>query len=335
MTRKTKKSSTTRLTCLPCIFAAFLVLTVAAPGHAGLTPMENTELEAVTGNAGFSIAIKDVQIFHHIDTYRYCATDNGYIEFQNFYMHGIGDVAKFNFDFGTTMTDSGIIHYDVFETEIASLEDWNNTIDPAEIYRGMVSTIVPNWDQELAYTIGNLSFFDPNYPNTTDPAAVDLGSLTMGLIDIPHFSNYISPRIDGVGFDFQTSFQMTIDKIGYAFNDHCDALEFCPIYIGESFTGDPETPASWAMNGDFQIGDLFGDTSALSPADWKHSNPAKINVGEGEIYGADNGIYGTLAMNLPMQGSIRFESATFDGTDFGPGAIDGMQVHRLNLMLIP
>lgn len=342
MIRKTKKSSATRLICLPCIFTAFLVLTAATRVHAGLTPMENSELEAVTGNAGFSIAVKDVQIFHHIDAFRYCASDNGYIEFQDFLMHGIGNPAKFNFDFGTAMTDSGIIHYDVFETAVGSVNDWSGAPITAddEIVRGMTSMIVPHWDQELGFTIGNLAFFDPNY--SSDP--VDLGSLTMGLIDMPHFSNFTSPRIGGSGFDFQTSFQMTIDKIGYAWNTDCDELAFGPLYIGGSFsdlTGDdPRYPDSWKPNqtipgdfGEFQIGDLFGDTSSSNIDDY-HSNPAMIDVAEGEIYG-DGDVYGFVDLRLSMEGSIRFESADFNGTNFGPGAIDGLQVHRLDLKMIP
>jgi len=359
MTRKTKKSSTTRLTGLQCIFAAFLlVLTVSTPNHAGLMPMDNTQLESVTGTGGFSIAVKNVQIFHHIETYRYCASDNGYIEFQDFLMHGIGNPAKFNFDYGFgSVTDSGIIHYDVFETEVGSINDWDLTTPSDAYYRGMISTIVPNWDQELGFTIGNLAFYDPNY----SASPVDLGSLTMGLIDMPRFATYISPRIGGSGFDWQTNFQMTIDKIGYAYNDTCDAIELCPTYIGGDFTsfaGDnPAVPSSWAPNnntdfGEFQIGDLFGDTTSLDP-DVYASNPAMMDVAEGDIYG-DDGIpgndddytYGFVSLRLPMEGSIRFESATWyndrdnpdpllQSVNFGPGAIDGLQVHRLDLKMIP
>jgi len=320
--------------------------------------MENTELESITGAAGFSIAIKNVQIFHHIDAFRYCASDEGYIEFQNFFMHGNGNPAKFNYDFGTTVTDSGIIHYDVFETDVGSPNDWSGDPIVADdaLVRGMILTDVPNWDQELGFTIGNIAFFDPDY----DVNPVNLGSFTMGLIDMPRFSTYTSPRIAGSGIDFQTSFQLTIDKIGYAYNDSCDALEICPTYIGGSFvdgSDDPKNPASWMPNrvvpqdfGDFQIGDLFGDMTAVDPVDY-HSNPAMIDSAECDIYpddgipgGKDDVIWGFLNLKLPMEGSLRFESATWyvdsagptpDVVNFGPGAIDGIQVHRLNLQLIP
>lgn len=335
-----KKRFLSRL--LPFLVWALVVFAPDALAH--LAPLENRELEEICGSSGISIAIKDVQIFHHIDRYRYYATDNGYIEFQDFFMHGFGDVALFNFDFGS-VTDSGILHYDVFETCVAPVNDWSGILidEDDAVVRGMTSLTVPKWDQELAFTIGNLSFYDPGF--SSNP--VDLGALTMGLIDMPRFYTYTSPRIDGSGFDFQHSFQMTIDKIGYAYNNNCDALEICPTYIGGDFTDgddDPTTPSSWMPRrnspmdfGDFQIGDLFGDA-----AGGVYSNPAMIDAAEGDIYGAedltgtdDDFDYGFMRLQLPMEGSIRFVAADFNGTNFGPGAIDGLQVHRLDMKLIP
>ncbi len=318
------------------VIALFVFMT-ATPGFAELTPMADNCLEEICGTSGISIAVKNVQIFHHIETIGYCASDNGGIEFQNFNMHGSGDVALFNYDFGT-VTDSGIIYLDVFESEIAPVNDWSGTVITSSdaVDRGMISNIIPNWDQELAYTIGNIAFYDPNY--AVNP--VDLGAVTIGLIDMPRSATYTSPRIDGVGFDFQHSFQMTIDKIGYAYNTDCDALEFSSIYIGENFADlsgdDPRDPSTWKPNqttpvdfGNFHIGDLFGDA-----ANGIYSNPAMIDAGECDIFN-DGDTYGLLSLNLPMTGSVRFESADFNGTDFGPGAIDGMEIHRLTLQLIP
>lgn len=316
---------------------ALFVLLAATPGFAELTPMDDNCLEDICGRSGISLAVKNVQIFHHIDTIGYCATDNGSVEFQNFSMHGSGDVALFNYDFGT-VTDSGIIHLDAFLSEIAPVNDWSGSVITGSdtVHRGMTSAFIPNWDQELAYTIGNIAFYDPNY--SVNP--VDLGAFTIGLIDMPRSATYTSPRINGSGFDFQHSFQMSIDTIGYAYNTNCNAIEFTDIYIGGSFADlagdDPRTPSTWKPNqaapvdfGDFQIGDLFGD--AVSGI---YSNPATIDAGKCDIY--NNGvIYGLLDLKLPMTGSIRFESADFNGTDFGPGAIDGMEIHRLNLQLIP
>ncbi len=135
---------------------------------------------------------------------------------------------------------------------------------------------------------------------------------------------------------------MTIGKIGYEYNTGCDSLEIGPIYIGESFADlagdDPRFPATWKPNqatpvdfGEFQIGDMFGDITTGT-----YSNPAGIDVGEADLdCGGPDPVLGAVQLRMPMEGSIRFESAEFDGIDFGPGAIDGIQVHRLNLFLIP
>jgi hypothetical protein len=36
-----------------------------------------------------------------------------------------------------------------------------------------------------------------------------------------------------------------------------------------------------------------------------------------------------------MQGTLRIENIDFGGQSFGPAAIDGLQVHRLSVGLIP
>ena len=383
----TNKISTARLVCRPLIRAVFIAMAVASAAHAGLAPLEDKDMEAVCGSAGIMIAVKDVQIFHHIDTIRYgVALDYGYIEFQDFEMGGDGDVARFNFDFGTPSSlppyyylgqytndppPAGLTFFDVGEPEVAPVTLWDGPLTPSTdtndlpIGRGMTRLSVPYWDQELSYTIGNIRLFDPDYPLPAAPSPVDLGSFYMGLIDMPRFETYTSPPINGSGFDFQHNFQMTIDKVGYAYNDSCDSLELNTTYIGGSFKNDsggddyvdsqgnmitdnPADPTSWKPNnnntdfGEFQIGDLFGDMATLTP-----SNPAGIDVGECDVYDDGTGtVLGFMNLRLPMEGSIRFESVNWYNdrnaalpedqfVNFGPGAIDGIQVHRLDLKLIP
>ena len=328
------------------LFFSLVIFLITATVYAGLKPLEDTEMDAVCGRAGIVIVPKNIQIFHHIDSIRYCAPfDAGYIEFQDFEMGGDGDVARYNYDFGS-VTKSGMMFFDVAEPEVVPpVYDWAGyafgTTD--RIHRGMTLLRVPDWDQELSYYIGNIALFDPDYPTAGTAAPVDLGSFYMGLIDMPRFYYYTSVPVEGTGFDYQFNFQMTIDRIAYAFNDNCDTLEIGPTYIGESFADlagdDPRFPGTWKPNqatpldfGEFQIGDLFGDISS-----GEYSNPAGFNVGECDLDGTTgpDPVLGGLQITAPMEGSIRFESAEFDGIDFGPGAIDGMQIHRLELFLIP
>ena len=60
------------------LLSFFIVFVCAAsPVQAGLTPMENSEMEDVCGSAGVTIAIKNVQLFQYIDSFRYYANNNG------------------------------------------------------------------------------------------------------------------------------------------------------------------------------------------------------------------------------------------------------------------
>ncbi|MGB9498832.1 MAG: DUF6160 family protein [Dissulfuribacterales bacterium] len=324
--------------CAICLFLFPSIL------MAELAPLEDGGLEQICGAGGISIAVKNVQVFNYIDTYRYCASDNGYLEFNNIKIHdGAGGPYLLNYDFGT-VTDSGIMYLDVFETSVAPVNDWSGVpIGSGDaITRGMTSLIVPNWDQKIAYTISDFIFCDPT--STVVAGPVDLGQIDIGVVDIPSFSIFTSPRIGGSGFDWESDFQMTVDKFSYAYQiDPANPLNFKSLffennYFGASFADlagdDPRFPSTWKPNnntdfGQFKIGDLFGDISTDTP-----SNPASFDVGEGDIYGTGT-IYGLTDLRLSMQGSIRFESAQFDTTDFGPGAIDGINVHRLELQLIP
>jgi hypothetical protein len=349
-----KRFFAVRIRALLFIYAVSITLVLAVSAHAELTPLNDTGMEDVCGSSGITFAVKNLQIFYHIDKFRYSDSQCGYIEFQDFFMGGIGNPAKFNYDFGS-VTNSGLIYMDVGENKVAPVNDWSGTtLDPDNyIYRGMLGIDVPVWDQELSYTIWNIEFFDPNYiiPPATTAVPVDLGSFYIGLIDVPRFSSLWSPPIGDSGIEFQNNFQMTIDTIEYAWNTSSDDILVGPLYLGESFadlTGDdPRFPNTWKPNkatpvdfGEFQIGDLFGDIDNSV-----YSNPAGVDVGEADFY-CNGTVLGAIQLRLPMEGSIRFESATWykDRTaslpadqfvDFGPGAIDGLKVHRLDMLLIP
>jgi hypothetical protein len=86
--------------------------------------------------------------------------------------------------------------------------------------------------------------------------------------------------------------------------------------VNDSTTWDiPTEPSSWTSNGVFSIGDMDA------------GNPATLDIG------TDAGGLTVMQLQLPMSGSIRMENLQFGGNDFGPTAIDGLQVHRLTLTI--
>ena len=142
-----------------------------------------------------------------------------------------------------------------------------------------------------------------------------LGSLDLGPIHRPSFYWMVGGHDDGI--DFELAQRLSIDAFEFTYNDAGDRLDLAGIHLGAADTGDPADPATWEMNGLFRIGAM---------AD---GNPATFDVGQG-----DDGL-AAIDMNLPMSGAVRVESVQWAGADFGPMAIDGIQVHRLNIRLIP
>ena len=319
-----------KITFTPFImFFAALIVSGGQGGtaHSALKVLANDEMEGVICQSGIGIAYKNIQIFQNIEKFRYCATDNGYLELQNIQV----DTLKLNYDFGT-ITDSGLMFFDVGTPEVASQDDWDLNTDPTSEYRVLTRLSVPNWDQDLTYTIQNLAFSDGTAANT-----YDLGQIALGSIDIPTYQYFTSPRhTTKTGVDWEYNFEAHIDKFEYAYRidpPNCQSISFNNIHIGNSFGfgtagDDPRDPATWTSNiGKYQIGDIFGDLAAN-----EHSRPAQFDVGVTDISGQDNI---ATRLRLPMSGSIRFEKVEYGGIDFGPGAIDGIEVYRFNAYLIP
>ena len=76
---------------------------------------------------------------------------------------------------------------------------------------------------------------------------------------------------------------------------------------------------------------MFGDV-----ANNIHSNPATFDVATlGACPDSSEAHHTAAILNVPIQGSIRFEQAEFGGIDFGPGAIDDIHAHRFEVLLIP
>jgi len=112
----------------------------------------------------------------------------------------------------------------------------------------------------------------------------------------------------GSGLNYDLDFAMSIGEIKYIYNSGGGALSLSNIHFSESGAGAPEDPASWTFSGPFKVGNI--DT--LTPA----------------AFGANYGIPVPAAQfDLPMSGCIRIENVSMGVNDFGPAAIDGIQMH--------
>lgn len=337
------KTKFSQILCLLIFLFFCTVLLSVQKSNAGLETIADAELDTICGQAGVSIAIKNVEIFQYIDNFTYTCPENafgtceGYLSLKNIETHNRnGDTALYNYDFGS-VTHSGLIHYDVMDCRIASEEDWAFGTAPTQIGKLMTSVIAPVWDQEVGYFIGNIVFGDPN-----EGGVKDLGWADVGIFDLKSFRFYTAPH--GSGIDFEFDFELHIDTLTYGYQENgagCETLAINDIHIGDTFgfglgTDNPADPSTWytatgTSIGEFKIGDIFGDfTNGI------HSNPATIDATDSVP--SDNGAatkHAGVLLDLPLEGAIRFEQVKFDATDFGPGAIDGIKAHRFFIEIVP
>ena len=163
-----------------------------------------------------------------------------------------------------------------------------------------------------------------------------LGSLKVSDIVRTENNVMIGAHADGgMGVDFQYWEKIDIGYAQYGYRlgdnpatgpvetDFLETLKFSGIHLFATGTGAAETPGSWTYSGPFKIGDIAG------------GNPAQIDIG------TDASGVTSIRYKLPMEGSIRVENVTFgvDGVgtpvNFGPLALDGLNVHRLAIQFHP
>lgn len=230
--------------------------------------------------------------------------------------------------------------------------DWDPTVDPDDgtisltgmtLINGVIeSNEAITWD---AYTIDDASH--PMYGQTfTFWQSPDLYQhlnlsvddvvfcgQSIGQLAIDDFTTperYFTTGAHGSGMDFQYDLQMHMGRFGYNFNTSgtADTFSLDGIHlvgafddmsdfdITDSTTWDiPTDPAEWTHSGVFSIGNI------------NSGNPATLDIGTNA---SDQAV---MQLELPMGGSLRVESLNFGDKDFGPMAIDGLEVHRLTVMI--
>ncbi|MBW2597008.1 MAG: hypothetical protein JRC93_13785, partial [Deltaproteobacteria bacterium] len=120
------------------------------------------------------------------------------------------------------------------------------------------------------------------------------------------------------GIDFDHTSKIDIGSLQYTYSTIPTSLTATDIHLAGSAAGAPEDPTAWSFTGPFKVGDI------------SNSNPATIDVGTNETTGKTS-----LFLNQPMAGCLRVENVNFGGKDFGPCAIDGITIHRLQIQIMP
>jgi hypothetical protein len=199
------------------------------------------------------------------------------------------------------------------------------------------SQMTPRW-----YSVGDISF--ENWNGSSYDPRQSLGSLNLDAVSQgPSLLRFWAHPASGISFDYTTVISaVAFDGLGnpigglhYHYNTTtAGVLSFSNINIAGSATGDPEasdfTTVPWVFSGTFKIGTI-GDADVYDNGNliFKGNQPATIDIG------TDNSNNSYISQNLPMSGTIRVADVNFGGQDFGPIAIDNIQVHRLNLKISP
>jgi hypothetical protein len=209
-------------------YGLLLLVVIPLPAFARMTPVEDSELAKIEASSGVSICINSVSFDLSIGGVKYTDTDTGNaIEFNNITGHD-GAGGPMTFDTG----DSPII------LDLFTVDDVSSPIDG----RTLFSLVNSDWTQNVYYTVDNLVFCNQ-----------DLGSLDIGVIDIPNSYLYLDPH-GGVGFE--VGLELKVDDFSYTYNTAPTSLSLQGIHLAESASGAPETPGTWAFSGKFRVGNL-------------------------------------------------------------------------------
>jgi hypothetical protein len=285
-------------TCI-AILMTVVVLLSAADAGADLRPLADAELSHISGAGGLSIGIADLSVYMNIGSFSYTDTDTG----NALVLEGItvtdGNHQPASFNVGAVDTNGDGIDSPL-TLDVGTINDLSQPASGKPVMR----IEAPDWQQAVDLHMDTLRF-----------CGQALGSLDIGVIRRPTFYWLLGAHSDGVDFEFGQ--RLSIDTLRLTYTDPGDSLALAGIHLGASDPGAPEDPSTWQMGGLFRIGALA------------EGNPATFDVGTGAEGSA------AVVLNLPMSGALRVENVHWSGTDFGPIAIDGIQVHHLSVSFTP
>jgi hypothetical protein len=292
--------------------------------------MGDDALDRVVAGTGLSLMIKDVTMSFNIKSFAFDTLDNpgdvttAWSHNAELYslLFGQQDADGFQFESVLSQNSSSGIEFKnivlhggrsgdllldvLFDSGESFVTADLFTIDDASsLINGqtLLEINVPQWQQNLHLFIENIIL-----------AGTDIGSFDMGNIDVPFMDVYLSAH--GHGIDWQIDIQQHMDEIKYTYNNTGDNFSASNITLAKTAAGLPENPADWSFDGAFSTGDI------------NNNNPATL-----DIITLDSNNVTSILLNLPMQGTIRTENIHLGSQDFGPIAIDGINVHHMRVML--
>lgn len=150
----------------------------------------------------------------------------------------------------------------------------------------------------------------------------DIGGLTVDDLVLSSFHLIAGPHT-GTGLDFELGKRTRVGSLVWQYGENLDpasadddnlALRLSGICFAESF----DAGNNFAADGEFKIGDL----DSGKPATVDVTATVDANTGESRAF---------IAVNLPMQGSLRIDNVTLGGTDFGALTVDNFEAEVMRI----
>lgn len=296
-------------------FCPLLLLLIAPPVNA-LQNLATPDMKAATAQAGISIALDDVK-FESYDT-AFTISNPDTLP---------GDPLQFlGFEQGHSTLRLSNSRTDVDgDGLIGCLTlDLGTIPDAANATESKPYIFLKSDDFELQYDLTI---------NTVNVCGNDIGNISITNLSMPSFHLLLGAH--GCGIDAELGAQLSIDRFSYG-TDATDTLALSGITFAKSFSGSPADPTAWQASGEFTLGNIATgnpvtmDLASDNTANWQFTDNT------GTSYTAPNPRAGSgfIALNIPMEGSIRVKNISFGTTDttannFGSFALDNIQAHKL------
>jgi hypothetical protein len=301
------------------LIIVFSLQVYCSPLFAQMQEVSENDLSQVYAQAGVSYNWGNSRMNITYDSFKISDTDHkdtnnqptNWLEFNNIAISGPGG--------GFTLDESINADYP-WLYQFNSLDIGTMTNIDGQTRTVLTSTDTTNTNPRT-WSIGNLVFCNQ-----------DLGGIQFDMKDVDPSVFFLTTHgIGASGIEFEYHSNLKIDNFTYNYNTTGGSLNIAGIHLAESATGAPDDPSTWAFSGQFQVGDIRGGTidGDGDPSNTAHANPATFDVGTSPD--GTTSIY----LNLPMKGTIRAESVNLGGNNFGPVAIDGINVHYLAIRLNP
>jgi len=272
----------------------------------GLAPLSENQMKDATAQAGITIAVEDMTLYSHIDAVQITEPGN-----PNSYMR-LENIESFsNFLFEAEHGPTGAFTLDLF-----TVNDTASAIDG----KPLLYIDASHWNQTTSTTIDSINM-----------CGTPIGSMSIDAFSTPSFHLYLGAHDAGVDMEFGA--QVTIDQFSYRDEPGklagVDTLTLSGITLAGSFTGAPETPSAWEPSGEFTFGNIMEGNPVTLDVAADNNEFLSVNGTDGNPLPNPRFGSGFIALNVPMEGSIRVEHMKVEGNDLGAFALDNIKAHKL------